>query len=645
MLFLRLRAGRPRRRRPRWSSWRPTPTVAHPATPRCPGHPAGRRPGPGPGPDRRRRAAAGLRVAPRGPGVVRTTDLAGRPRLGTGDGDGGPAVVVVVGPAVGGRARRRRGAEAARVLAARAARRPASCRPCAGATCIGALDMGLAPGLLPGPGRRSAAGRPGSPPPGARSPRRPGCDAAGVLASLAGPVDRGGSGRPRRALVLLGADLLDDFPDRHLAARRSAAAEFVVAVTGHARAPVGPRRRGAAGRRRPRAAGHDHQHRGPGHPARARSWWPRAGLAGLDDRRRAGRRARRRPRADEPRRRCGTRSSGWPRPTPASRGHVLERRTRPRRRSWCPLGAGGPGRRRVEPIDPMALPGRGVGRAPGRPAPGRAGRAAGAARAATTTAAPDRSGAAVPRRPGPADVGPGPAGRPHVPAIRQLLAAPGLGPPALRRRAARWPARRRWPRWCRPAGGPGQPLRPRPAGRGHRRPGPGALGPAVPWCCRPRPTPGCPGGWWPSTSTCRRDRRAGQRRGHRSSTPRPPVNEVRMESVDDALLPWSRGRSAPTAIPSTPTAWAGSCWVVERHQGAGGLRRAAGVGHADDLVRAQGHLGHAEPDRPQPGRALGAPPDAGRRDQAVLQGGPAARREADRFVFKLAPYLSCSRRC
>ena len=47
--------------------------------------------------------------------------------------------------------------------------------------------------------------------------------------------------------------------------------------------------------------------------------------------------------------------------------------------------------------------------------------------------------------------------------------------------------------------------------------------------------------------------------------------------------------------------------------------------HAHGLVRAQGHLRHAEPDRPQPGRAVGDPPDARRRHQAVLQGGPAPR--------------------
>ena len=60
-------------------------------------------------------------------------------------------------------------------------------------------------------------------------------------------------------------------------------------------------------------------------------------------------------------------------------------------------------------------------------------------------------------------------------------------------------------------------------------------------------------------------------------------------------------------------------------QGAGGLRRADGLGHADDLVRAQGDLGHAEPHRPQPGRAVRHRPDPGRRHQAVLQGGPDPR--------------------
>ena len=46
---------------------------------------------------------------------------------------------------------------------------------------------------------------------------------------------------------------------------------------------------------------------------------------------------------------------------------------------------------------------------------------------------------------------------------------------------------------------------------------------------------------------------------------------------------------------------------------------------ADDLVRAQDHRRHAEPHRPEPGRPVGHPPDAGRRHQALLQGGPDPR--------------------
>ncbi len=122
----------------------------------------------------------------------------------------------------------------------------------------GALDMGLAPGLLPGRVSLAAgadwfAGAWGA------VPESAGLDAAGILASLAGDAagrstgdaagrstgdaaggsagDGGVAGRVR-ALVLLGADPLGDFPDHDLATRGLAAAEFVVAVTGHASATV-----------------------------------------------------------------------------------------------------------------------------------------------------------------------------------------------------------------------------------------------------------------------------------------------------------------------------------------------------------------------------------------------------------------------
>ena len=96
----------------------------------------------------------------------------------------------------------------------------------------GALDMGLAPGLLPG--RVSlGAGREWYAAAWPTVPAAPGLDAAGVLASLAGEdADRAGSARVR-ALVLVGADPLGDFPDRQLAERALAGAESVIVVAGH----------------------------------------------------------------------------------------------------------------------------------------------------------------------------------------------------------------------------------------------------------------------------------------------------------------------------------------------------------------------------------------------------------------------------
>jgi NADH-quinone oxidoreductase subunit G len=85
----------------------------------------------------------------------------------------------------------------------------------------GALDMGLAPGMLPG--RVSLAdgaewvGRSWS-----ALPTERGLDAAGILAAAA-------EGRIQ-GLVLLGADPLADFPDRDLAQRGLAGAGFVLAI-------------------------------------------------------------------------------------------------------------------------------------------------------------------------------------------------------------------------------------------------------------------------------------------------------------------------------------------------------------------------------------------------------------------------------
>ncbi len=90
----------------------------------------------------------------------------------------------------------------------------------------GALDMGLAPGVLPGrvtldAGRDWFTQRWGS------VPAARGRDAAGILRAAAGD---GGAGPPVGALIVLGADPLTDFPDRRLARRALDAADFVVAV-------------------------------------------------------------------------------------------------------------------------------------------------------------------------------------------------------------------------------------------------------------------------------------------------------------------------------------------------------------------------------------------------------------------------------
>ena len=85
----------------------------------------------------------------------------------------------------------------------------------------GALDMGLAPGMLPG--RVSVEdGRQWFGDAWGRLPEETGVGATGMLAAAA-------EGR-LHALVLLGADPMTDFPDRTLARRALAGAGFVVAV-------------------------------------------------------------------------------------------------------------------------------------------------------------------------------------------------------------------------------------------------------------------------------------------------------------------------------------------------------------------------------------------------------------------------------
>lgn len=99
---------------------------------------------------------------------------------------------------------------------------------------FGALDMGMAPGLLPG--RVSLdAGREWFRTAWGSVPKRRGRDTTSMLASLSGrQLDREDDGvAATRALIVVGADPLSDFPDRELAVCAIDAAEFVVAVSGH----------------------------------------------------------------------------------------------------------------------------------------------------------------------------------------------------------------------------------------------------------------------------------------------------------------------------------------------------------------------------------------------------------------------------
>ena len=198
-------------------------------------------------------APAQLAAHPEGSSVADAALTAARQALAAhADGDG---VVIVVGRpsyAESGEVV----AEAARVLAKalpKATFLPALRR----GNVFGALDMGLAPGILPGrvglddgPGLVHRA-------PGARCPAATGRDTAGILASMASESAVG----EVTALILLGADPLSDFPDRVGGQGRAVGRAL---HRGRDRAPlrVGGRlrRRGAALRRGPRAPGYDDQH-------------------------------------------------------------------------------------------------------------------------------------------------------------------------------------------------------------------------------------------------------------------------------------------------------------------------------------------------------------------------------------------------
>ncbi|HEY4378463.1 MAG TPA: molybdopterin-dependent oxidoreductase, partial [Acidimicrobiales bacterium] len=82
---------------------------------------------------------------------------------------------------------------------------------------MGALDMGMAPGLLPGRVTRAAGGAGVT-----NAPAADGLDATGILQAAAdGQID---------TLILVGADPLADFPDRALAERALTGARTVISV-------------------------------------------------------------------------------------------------------------------------------------------------------------------------------------------------------------------------------------------------------------------------------------------------------------------------------------------------------------------------------------------------------------------------------
>ena len=375
-----------------------------------------------------------------------------------------------------------------------------------------------------GPGPRRAA-RPGDASADGRAwyehawggalPDGPGLDTAGIL-------DRRVGGRIG-GLVLLGADPLVRLP------------RPVPGQAGPRRRPLRrrgrllpdrilpPGRRGPAGGDLRRAARHVHQPRGPHHPAGPDGHAPRGGLARLDDRRRAGRPPRGRPRLRQPRRHLGRDRPGLARPPgrdpsparPLARpGTAWSSRSATARSASSPAPAAraavpaeidlatdaGAG---VEqpvpaPIDPMADPGIGSVEAHGVPA---------------TALAPIRLGAPATARPADGrteagaedDRGRRRPGRPcarFVGGSRRVVAAAARTPtrcgsiadPARCGTPARWSQQSPHLAGLHPdqrAAGP--PVRPRPPRRGQRRPGAGDLGPGQPGPRRRRRSRRAPG--------------------------------------------------------------------------------------------------------------------------------------------------------
>ena len=299
---------------------------------------------------------------------------------------------------------------------------------------FGALDMGLAPRILPGrvsldAGRERFTAAWGS------VPAAPGLDTADILASMAGEGNGDASRARARAARRGPAQRLP----RPCIGRRGTRRRALRRCGDRPPFPVGgrARRRRAPVRGGTRARGDDDEHRGTGHPPGPQADSTRLRLAGLDDRGRAGRVARGRPRRDElqrPCRRARGHRTGLRGADPG--GAALRRRARRHRRAARPRRS--PPRRVAHRPDRAA--GRRVRREPGCAAAGGHRRHEPCAGARCRVGQPaalvgrDRF-----RR-----------GRSRFPSPRPTTTRCAWSPAgASTTRAARSPGRRRSPRWCR----------------------------------------------------------------------------------------------------------------------------------------------------------------------------------------------------
>ncbi len=218
----------------------------------------------------------------------------------------------------------------------------------------GALDMGLAPGVLPGRVSLEAGRAWYEHHWAAPLPAAPGLNTAGIMEA----ASRGRIG----GLVLLGADPRNDFPDAQLALKAMQGARFVVAVDTHLDHLIPGRGRGAAGGDVGRTTRHLYQSGRPDHLAQPSGHGARRGLAGLDHRQRARRPPRRRPRLLQPGGRVGRGRPGLSRP-PGRDLRVPHRRPVPRRGAGAARPSGHPTAPGPPAPGPHGGPGHRVGRA------------------------------------------------------------------------------------------------------------------------------------------------------------------------------------------------------------------------------------------------------------------------------------------